>query len=131
MESIGGPNSVFLFEPPDSYSQFTVPWSLECKNTSFEGILLGVVIFLNLFLLGFFLFSLFDELYYCSDLSSRVTIHLATFLTTFFFYYYHFDGGSQLLQQILWNKFHIRCAYFTTNCTWSPNYSVLVFLVFM
>jgi hypothetical protein len=40
-------------------------------------------------------------------------------------YYYH-DGGSQLPQQILWNKFHIRCAYFTPNCTWSPNYSVLV-----
>jgi hypothetical protein len=31
-----------------------------------------------------------------------------------------------LPQQILWNKFHIRCAYFTSNCTWSPNYSVLV-----
>jgi hypothetical protein len=24
------------------------------------------------------------------------------------------------------HKFHIRCAYFTPNCTWSPNYSVLV-----
>jgi hypothetical protein len=33
-----------------------------------------------------------------------------------------------LPQQILWNKFHIRCAYFTPNCTWSLNYSVLVFL---
>jgi hypothetical protein len=44
-------------------------------------------------------------------------------LTTFFIY---FDGGSQLPQQILWNKFHIRCAYFTPNCTWSLNYSVLV-----
>jgi hypothetical protein len=32
-----------------------------------------------------------------------------------------------LPQQILWNKFHIRCAYFTPNCTWSLNYSVLVF----
>jgi hypothetical protein len=31
-----------------------------------------------------------------------------------------------LRQQILWNKFHIRCAYFTPNCTWSLNYSVLV-----
>jgi hypothetical protein len=31
-----------------------------------------------------------------------------------------------LQQQILWNKFHIRCAYFTPNCTWSLNYSVLV-----
>jgi hypothetical protein len=39
----------------------------------------------------------------------------------------YFDGGSQLLQQILWNKFHIRCAFFTPNCTWSLNYSVLVF----
>jgi hypothetical protein len=38
----------------------------------------------------------------------------------------YFDGGSQLPQQILMNKFHIRCAYFTPNCTWSPNYSVLV-----
>jgi hypothetical protein len=37
-----------------------------------------------------------------------------------------FDGGSQLSQQISWNKFHIRCAYFTPNCTWSLNYSVLV-----
>jgi hypothetical protein len=29
----------------------------------------------------------------------------------------------------LWKqiKFHIRCAYFTPNRTWSPNYSVLVF----
>jgi hypothetical protein len=33
-----------------------------------------------------------------------------------------------LPQQILWNKFHIRCAYFTPNCTWSLNYSVLVSL---
>jgi hypothetical protein len=32
-----------------------------------------------------------------------------------------------LPQQILWNKFHIRCAYFTPNCTWSLNYSVLVY----
>jgi hypothetical protein len=32
-----------------------------------------------------------------------------------------------LPQQIFWNKFHIRCAYFTPNCTWSLNYSVLVF----
>jgi hypothetical protein len=39
----------------------------------------------------------------------------------------YFDGGSQLPQQILWNTFHIRCAYFTPNCTWSPNYSVLVY----
>jgi hypothetical protein len=31
-----------------------------------------------------------------------------------------------LPQQILWNKCHIRCAYFTPNCTWSPNYLVLV-----
>jgi hypothetical protein len=38
----------------------------------------------------------------------------------------YFDGGSKLPQQILWNKFHIRCAYFTPNCTWSLNYSVLV-----
>jgi hypothetical protein len=38
----------------------------------------------------------------------------------------YFDSGSQLPQQILWNKFHIRCAYFTPNCTWSLNYSVLV-----
>jgi hypothetical protein len=38
----------------------------------------------------------------------------------------YFDGGSQLPQQILWNKFHIRCAYSTPNCTWSLNYSVLV-----
>jgi hypothetical protein len=38
----------------------------------------------------------------------------------------YFDGGSQLPQQIFWNKFHIRCAYFTPNCTWSLNYSVLV-----
>jgi hypothetical protein len=30
-------------------------------------------------------------------------------------------------QQILWNKFYIRRAYFTPNCTWSPNYSVLVY----
>jgi hypothetical protein len=35
----------------------------------------------------------------------------------------YFDGGSKLPQQILWNKFHIRCAYFTPNCTWSLNYS--------
>jgi hypothetical protein len=41
----------------------------------------------------------------------------------------YFDGGSQLPQQILWNKFHIRCAYFTPNCTWSPNYSVLVYFL--
>jgi hypothetical protein len=41
----------------------------------------------------------------------------------------YFDVGSQLPQQILWNKFHIRCAYFTPNCTWSLNYSVLVALV--
>jgi hypothetical protein len=34
-----------------------------------------------------------------------------------------------LPQQILWNKFHIRCAYFTPNCTWSLNYSVFVFLI--
>jgi hypothetical protein len=27
-------------------------------------------------------------------------------------------------------KFHIRCAYFTPNCTWSLNYSVLVKTVF-
>jgi hypothetical protein len=53
-------------------------------------------------------------------------------LTAFanFFYFFCFDGGSQLPQQILWNKFHIRCAYFTPNCTWSPNYSVLVFQLF-
>jgi hypothetical protein len=25
-----------------------------------------------------------------------------------------------LPQQILWNKFYISCAYFTPNCTWSP-----------
>jgi hypothetical protein len=31
--------------------------------------------------------------------------------------------------QILWNKFHIRCAYFSPNCTWSLNYSVLVLLL--
>jgi hypothetical protein len=31
-----------------------------------------------------------------------------------------------LPQQILWNKFHIRCAYFSPSCTWSLNYSVLV-----
>jgi hypothetical protein len=42
----------------------------------------------------------------------------------------YFDGGSQLPQQILWKKFHIRCAYFTPNCTWSLNYSVLVKTVF-
>jgi hypothetical protein len=48
-------------------------------------------------------------------------------LPTFFFFFF---GGSQLLQQILWNKFHIRCAYFTPNCTWSPNYSVIVNLAF-
>jgi hypothetical protein len=35
-----------------------------------------------------------------------------------------------LPQQILWNKFHIRCAYFTPNCTWSLNYSVLVHICF-
>jgi hypothetical protein len=46
-------------------------------------------------------------------------------LPTFFF------GGSQLLQQILWDKFHIRCAYFTPYCTWSPNYSVLVSFTFL
>jgi hypothetical protein len=40
--------------------------------------------------------------------------------------FFYFVGGSQFLQQILWNKFQIRCAYFTPNCTWSPNYSVLV-----
>jgi hypothetical protein len=34
-----------------------------------------------------------------------------------------------LPQQILWNKFHIRCAYFTPNCTWSLNYSVLVYFL--
>jgi hypothetical protein len=51
-------------------------------------------------------------------------------LTTFanFFDFFYFDGGSQLPQQILWKKFHIRCAYFSPNCTWSLNYSVLVFL---
>jgi hypothetical protein len=32
-----------------------------------------------------------------------------------------------LPQQILWKTFHIRCAYFTPNCTWSLNYSVLVY----
>jgi hypothetical protein len=37
-----------------------------------------------------------------------------------------FDCASELWQQILWNKFGICCAYFTPNCTWSPNYSVLV-----
>jgi hypothetical protein len=37
-----------------------------------------------------------------------------------------FDCSSQFRQQILWNKFYIRCAYFTPYCTWSPNYSVLV-----
>jgi hypothetical protein len=47
-----------------------------------------------------------------------------TIFASFFYYYFYFDGGSQLLQQILWNKFHIRCAYFTPNCTWSPNDSV-------
>jgi hypothetical protein len=53
---------------------------------------------------------------------------LTTFLTTSFnfFDFFYFDGGSQLPQKILWNKFHIRCASFTPNCTWSPNYSVLV-----
>jgi uncharacterized protein YybS (DUF2232 family) len=54
---------------------------------------------------------------------------LTPFLTTFanFFDFFYFDGGSQLPQQILWNKFHIRCAYFSPSCTWSLNYSVLVF----
>jgi hypothetical protein len=57
-----------------------------------------------------------------------LTTFWTTFLTTFanFFDLFYFDGGSQLPQQILWNKFHIRCAYFSSNCTWSPNYSVLV-----
>jgi hypothetical protein len=41
-------------------------------------------------------------------------------------YFFYVEGGSQLLQHIFWNKFHIRCAYFTPYCTWSPNYSVLV-----
>jgi hypothetical protein len=53
-----------------------------------------------------------------------------TFLTTFDNFwqlFLYFDGCSQLPQQILWNKFHIRCAYFTPNCTWSLNYSVLVY----
>jgi hypothetical protein len=48
------------------------------------------------------------------------------FLTTFFY----FDCASQLWQQILWNKYYIRCAYFTPNCTWSLNYSVLVNYLF-
>jgi hypothetical protein len=40
--------------------------------------------------------------------------------------FFHFDCASQLWQQIFWNTFYIRCAYFTPNCTWSLNYSVLV-----
>jgi hypothetical protein len=58
------------------------------------------------------------------------TTFLTTFwqlLTTFWQLFLFFDGGSQLQQQILWNKFNIHCAYFTPNCTWSLNYSVLVY----
>jgi hypothetical protein len=47
-------------------------------------------------------------------------------LTIFVTIFFHFCGGSQLWKQILWIKFHIRCAYFTPNRTWSTNYSVLV-----
>jgi hypothetical protein len=49
-------------------------------------------------------------------------------LTTFLNFFY-FDCASQLWQQILWNKFYKSCAYFNPNCTWSPNYSVLVSFV--
>jgi hypothetical protein len=48
------------------------------------------------------------------------------FLTTFWQLFDNFLTTWQLPQQILWNKFHIRCAYFTPNCSWSLNYSVLV-----
>jgi hypothetical protein len=59
-------------------------------------------------------------IYFCC-----VTKFLTIFdnIDNFFDFFY---AGSQLWQQILWNKFNIRCAYFTPNCTWSPNYSVLV-----
>jgi hypothetical protein len=33
------------------------------------------------------------------------------------------NGGSQLLQQILWDQLQFRCAFFTPNRTWSLNYS--------
>jgi hypothetical protein len=46
------------------------------------------------------------------------------FFTIFLTFFY---CASQFRQQILWNKFYICCAYFTPYCTWSPNYSVLVF----
>jgi hypothetical protein len=51
--------------------------------------------------------------------------HFLSFLTTFLIFFY---CASQFRQQILWNTFYIRCAYFTPSCTWSPNYSVLVVL---
>jgi hypothetical protein len=54
------------------------------------------------------------------------------FLTTFdniCYLFFHFCGGSQLWKQILWIKFHICCVYFIPNCTWFPNYSVLVYIV--
>jgi hypothetical protein len=36
------------------------------------------------------------------------------------------DGGSQLLQQLFWDKLQFRCAYFIPNRTWSPMWSGLV-----
>jgi hypothetical protein len=69
-------------------------------------------------------------------LTTFLTSFLTTFLPTFLTFFYCDGGshilrkrslcGSQLPQQIWWNKFYIRCAYFTPNCPWSPNYSVLV-----
>jgi hypothetical protein len=58
-------------------------------------------------------------------LSETLSIKKIYFLTTFLEIF--FEGASQLWQQILGRKFHIRCAFFTPYCTWSPNYSVLVF----
>jgi hypothetical protein len=45
---------------------------------------------------------------------------LPTFLT-----FFYFVGGSQLPQQILWNKFPICCAYFTPN---APGLRTIQFL---
>jgi hypothetical protein len=59
---------------------------------------------------------------FCQLFDNFLKLHFS--LTNF----YYFDCASQLWQQILCNKFHISCAYFTPNCTWSPNYSVLVSL---
>jgi hypothetical protein len=68
--------------------------------------------------------------YYGTNFISAVptSLLIAPGLWTIQFLFY-FDCASQLWQQILWNKFYKRCAYFTPNCTWSPKYSVLVLIL--